>query len=95
MITEKDLVKQVLTFLQRRGGSEQKAIVEKSLFEANKGDFSKPYWQVLVGGGVPRWKKNIQFARNTACKFGWIKSPEDSGRGIWELTDKGRQWKPE
>jgi hypothetical protein len=41
---------------------------------------------------VPRWKNNVQFAQHTAKKMGLIKPPEESGRWIWELTEKGRQW---
>jgi len=91
-IPEMELVEDIITFLKKRGGSAEKVAVEKAVFEKHKNDFSKPFWQVPVGGGVPRWQKNTQFARNSGRKLGLIKLPEESGRGIWELTEKGRKW---
>lgn len=92
-ISEMDLIKEIVMILKKRGGAEDKAVVEKMVFERSENEFSKPYWQSPVGGGVPRWQKNTQFARNSACKLGILKSPEESGRGIWELTEKGWKWK--
>jgi hypothetical protein len=92
-IPEIQLIEDIILFLRKKGGSAEKVMVEEAVFEKNKSDFSKPYWNASVGGGVPRWKKNTQFARNTARKMDLIKAPEDSGRGLWELTEKGWKWK--
>ena len=92
-ISEMQLIEDIILFLRKKGGSAEKVMVEEAVFEKNKNDFSKPYWKAPVGGGVPRWKKNTQFARNTARKMDLVKAPEDSGRGLWELTEKG--WKME
>jgi len=92
-IPEMMLIKEIIMILKKNGGSAEKVVVEKTVFEKNKNEFSKPYWQAPVGGGVPRWQKNTQFARNSACKLGLIKSPVESGRGIWELAEKGWKWK--
>lgn len=92
-IPEMKLVEEIVLFLRKRGGSAEKVMVEEAVFEKNKSEFLKPYWNVPVGGGVPRWKKNTQFARNTARKMDLVKAPEDSGRGLWELTEKGWKWK--
>jgi len=92
-IPEMQLIEDIILFLRKKGGSVEKIMVEEAIFEKNKSEFSKPYWNVSVGGGVPRWKKNTQFARNTARKMDLVKSPEDSGRGLWELTEKGWKWK--
>jgi restriction system protein len=44
-----------------------------------------------VGGGLtPRWRNTAQWARNSLREEGLIR--DDSPRGIWEITDKGRQW---
>jgi hypothetical protein len=90
-ISEMELIRDIISILKKRRGSEEKAVVEKLVYEKHGGEFNKPYWQEPVGGGVPRWQKNTQFARNSACKLGLLKQPEDSGRGTWALTDKG--WK--
>ena len=89
---EAELLKEVVMFLRKQGGSTRKVLVEKAVYEKNRSELSHPHWQELVGGNVPRWQKNTQFASNTARKMGLMKSPEESGRGIWELTEKGRKW---
>jgi restriction system protein len=44
-----------------------------------------------VGGGLtPRWRCTAEWMRNSLREEGLI--PDDSPRGIWEITDKGRQW---
>jgi hypothetical protein len=93
VIPEMQLIEDIVAFLRKQGGSAEKVVVEGAIFEKNKTEFSKPYWNVPVGGSVPRWKKNTQFARNTARKMDLVKAPEDSGRGLWELTEKGWKWK--
>ena len=91
-VTEVDLMREILAFLKRREGATPKTTVERAIFEKFKPVFQSPHYSELVGGGVPRWKKNVQFARNTARNMGLIKPPGESGRGNWELTEKGRQW---
>jgi hypothetical protein len=96
ILTQDELLREIIAFLKtQKGGAAQKADVESALFEKHKGLFQQPYYSELVGGGVPRWKKNVQFARHAAKSFRLIKSPDQSGRGVWELTDLGRQWQPE
>ena len=41
------------------------------------------------GGGI-RWRKAARFARSNMVKEGLVAS--DSPRGIWEITEKGKQW---
>jgi hypothetical protein len=62
-------------------------------------EFDEPYWQQLVGAqpqkgfkGVPRWMKMVEFARNLGKDMGLVKPPQQSGRGQWELTEKGQTW---
>jgi hypothetical protein len=92
-IPQMQLVEEIINFLRKNGGKAEKVAVEKAIFEDNKSEFSKTYWQTVVGGNELRWKKNTQFARNTAKVMGLIKTPEESGHGIWALTDKGWKWK--
>jgi hypothetical protein len=92
-ISQKQLIEDIILFLRKNGGASEKIAVEEAVFEKNKDEFSKPYWKVFVGLNVPRWKKNTQFARNTAREMELIKAPEDSGHGFWELTEKGWKWK--
>jgi len=92
-IHEMQLVEEIVMFLRKKGGKAEKIVVEEAVFEKNKSEFVKPFWQTPVGGDVPRWRKNTQFARNTARKMDLIKTPEESGHGVWALTDKGWKWK--
>jgi len=92
-IKEMDLLNAIIACLKRHGGKLDKPDVEREVFEMFKEQFQHPWYLEPVGGDVPRWQKNVQFARHTACNtLGLIKPPEQSGRGIWELTDKGHRW---
>jgi len=96
-INEKQLVQAIITTLRENGGAGSKSVVEDSVFQKFKFALNHPYYHELVGPqvgfpGVPRWRKNIEFARNTARQMGLIKSPEESGRGIWALTETGKKW---
>ena len=87
-VKEIELIREIIAFLKHSGGSAPKIAVEKAVFEKFKGVFRSPHYDERVGGGVPRWQKNVQFARNTARNMGLIKPPDESGRGNWELTEK-------
>ena len=94
-IHEMDLVHAIVKVLRRHNGSADKPTVEREVFDGYKEIFNQEYYQETVGTDTPRWLKNIQFARNTACnKLRLIKTPEEAGRGVWELTEAGRNWAP-
>src|SRR5216683_1456223 len=83
-ISEMELVREIVALLNGRGGAAAKTIVEGSLFQKFKDLFQTPYYSKLVGqqpgyAGIPRWQKNIQFARHTAKKMGLLKPPQESG----------------
>jgi hypothetical protein len=97
-VNEKQLVQAIVTTLNENGGSALKSVVEDSVFQKCKYALDDAYYQELVGPqvgfpGVPRWRKNIEFARNTARQMGLIKPPEESGRGVWALTESGKKWR--
>jgi hypothetical protein len=39
--------------------------------------------------GEIRWKVNVQWARNSLVREGYIYNPEFAGHGYWKLTEKG------
>jgi hypothetical protein len=93
------IVEWVVTCLRHEfNGKGAKLDVEASLLNKHP-EFNDPYWQKLVGAqpgkgfkGVPRWMKMVEFARNLAKEMGLIKPTQQSGRGQWELTEKGQNW---
>jgi hypothetical protein len=94
---EKQLVEGIIAVLKENEGAAPKSVVEESVFQMFRAAFENPFYQELVGAqvgfaGVPRWRKNIEFARNTAREMGLIKPPGESGRGIWELSELGKGW---
>jgi hypothetical protein len=92
-VSEMDLIAAIIDVLKYHGGRRDKEDVERALYDRYLPIFQHPHYQESLKGGVERWRKKVHFARNTACNtLGLIKPPEQSGRGIWELTDKGRSW---
>jgi hypothetical protein len=92
-VHELDLISAIINILKRNGGKMDKPEVEKAVFDQYADIFRQEWYQTPVGRGVPRWLKNIQFARNTACNtLRLLKSPNEAGRGIWELTEEGGKW---
>jgi Mrr N-terminal domain len=94
-IQEYELIGAIIGVLKSHNGRLEKKAVEEEVFTKYAKLFQHDYYQETVGLDVPRWQKQVQFARNTACNtLGLIKSPTQAGRGIWELTEKGKAWKP-
>ena len=85
-----ELIPHVIKILYKNGGKATKSFVETEIFTLFQHEFEKPYYNETVANGVPRWKHNTNWARERAKQLhGFIKSAKESGRGIWELTDKG------
>lgn len=67
-----------------------KRTVEEEIYEMFRSKFADPYWHQPVSHGIPRWKHEVNWARQDAKKKkGLIKPPNESGRGVWELTAAG------
>ncbi len=84
----KEFVKPILQVLDKMGGSgEANAVVERV------GRIMKPVLGEVdyerLSGGMQRWQKNVHWARWKMVKEGFL-NPY-SRRGIWELTEKGRE----
>jgi len=88
-ISQDELIPHIIKVLQKHGGRARKDQVEKEIYQMFKDIFKEPYYQETVSIGVPRWQHNIAWAKERAKKRGLIKRPEESGRGFWELTEKG------
>jgi len=84
------LVESIVKVLGRFGGKAPKKQVEKEVYREFLDVFNHPSWQMLKkSGGEPVWRNTIAWAKEIAKHSGYVKRPEESGRGVWELTEKG------
>ncbi|MBX3358827.1 MAG: winged helix-turn-helix domain-containing protein [Phycisphaeraceae bacterium] len=80
----------ILRVLQSMGGSGKAAEVLEKVGQMMKPKLQSVDFEPLASGpDNPRWRNAAQWARNTMVKEGLLKS--DSPRGVWEVTDLGRQ----
>jgi hypothetical protein len=89
-ISQDALIPHIVTLLKKHGGGATKEQVENEIYSMFKSTFDLPWYQQTVSSGIPRWQHNVAWAKERAKKRGLIKPPNVSGRGYWELTEKGR-----
>ncbi len=81
----------ILRVLVRRGGSGQVADVLEEVREEMKRILRDVDFQPLASDPHnPRWRNAAQWARNSMVNEGLLKS--GSPRGIWEISEKGRDY---
>jgi restriction system protein len=81
----------ILRVLQRRGGSGQVADVLEEVREEMKEILRDVDFEPLASDPHnPRWRNAAQWARNSMVNEGLLKS--GSPRGVWEITEKGREY---
>ena len=78
---------QVLTELGGRG--EVNEILEK-VYEKMKDILNKVDLELLPSGTDYRWRNTAQWARNTMVNEGLLRN--NSPHGIWEITEKGKNY---
>ena len=89
-ITESDLVDDVVKALRQLEGRASKSQVEKRIYGWHESAFNDPYFQETIANDtVVRWKHYIAWARLQAQRQGLIAPISVSGRGWWQLTEKG------
>lgn len=62
----------------------------REIYSRLKSVFDIPWYQEIVSTGVTRWQYNITLAKEVAKSKGFIKRPEYSKRGYWELSEKAK-----
>ncbi|MGI6460145.1 MAG: winged helix-turn-helix domain-containing protein [Candidatus Hydrogenedentales bacterium] len=81
----------ILNAILQLGGSAQMSDVLEQVHAAMKNTLQDVDFDPLASDpDMPRWRNAAQWARNSMVKKGLMKS--NSRRGIWEISDKGRQW---
>ena len=92
-ITQDQLIPHILKILYDHGGRAPKHQVENKIYESLEDIFQHKWYQATVSHGIPKWKHDIAWAKQRAKDLhGFIKDPEESGRGIWELTQEGKKY---
>lgn len=88
-----DLIPIVVLAIGSHGGIADKSDVDTQIYEVLKDEFSEKIYQETVSHDVPRWRHDIAWAKERAKQIhGYVKSADESGRGIWELTQKGQEY---
>ncbi|MFC1850964.1 winged helix-turn-helix domain-containing protein [candidate division CSSED10-310 bacterium] len=88
---ENEYYSPILRVLVRKGGSGQTSEVLEEVRQEMAdilGDVD--YEHLASGPNYPRWKNASQWARNSLVRMGLLK--DDSPRGVWEISEKGRQY---
>lgn len=81
----------ILQALVELGGSSELHAVLDRVYAKMKGQLNSHDLAPLSSDGVtPRWQNTAQWARNALRENGYIRG--DTPRGVWEITDKGREW---
>jgi hypothetical protein len=78
----------ILLELLERGGSGHATEVTNAVGERLGSSLTELDRGKLKTGDI-RWRNRVQFTRLNLRKRGYLKA--DSPRGVWELTDKGRE----
>jgi len=55
-------------------------------------EFESPYYQEIEPTGNIRWRHRIDTVKANLVSKGYIKKFNESGRGIWELTEEGWEY---
>jgi predicted CopG family antitoxin len=87
---EKDYFLPILESLLELGGSAQVDKVLEQVGKKMNDTFTEADLELLPSGKELRWRNKAQWARLVMVKQGYLKS--DSPRGIWEITDKGKEY---
>lgn len=71
------------------GGGKVAEVLDKVKLVMKKVLKDVDHQPLASGPDNPRWRNAAQWARNSMIKEGLLKA--DSPRGVWEISDKGRQ----
>jgi hypothetical protein len=91
--SQDDLIPVVILIIGGNGDKATKKYVERKVYDLFRNEFSKDIYHEKVAYNVPRWKHDVAWARERAKQnHGYIKPAKEAGRGIWELTSKGKEY---
>lgn len=79
----------ILEVLEKRGGSARSETIIDEVGNFLAGAL-RPADYERVPSGVVRWRNRVAWQRTNMINEGLLK--KDSHRGIWEITEEGREW---
>jgi hypothetical protein len=89
-LTQDNIKSFIIYVLRMNGGVAKKSVVEDGLWKIFYDEWSKPFYQEILKDGVPKWKKDYEFARFRAMDLDQLIEPPTPGqRGIWKLSSRG------
>lgn len=80
----------ILEALEELGGSGRIQQVMDLIYERMRDRLTEDDLALLPSGTDVRWRNNVMWARNDLVRLGLLRA--DSPRGIWEITDAGRDF---
>jgi len=89
---DKDYRMPILSSLVEAGGKSRTKDVLKSVEEKLMGILTETDYEKLPSGRDIRWSNRAMWERLSMVEVGLLKPPSESGRGIWEITEKGRRY---
>ena len=91
--SQDDILPLLILVISSLGGSAQKQKVDEHMYDILNSEFSASVYHEKVSHGVPRWQHDIAWAKEKARQnYGYVKSAEEAGYGIWQLTEKGIEY---
>jgi len=87
--TQADYQVPLLCLLVKLPGGQGRASEVCRLFGQEYGPLIPAQDRDLRRTGIPIWEHNVRWVRQTLKEYGFLDAPE---RGVWRITDAGRQW---
>ena len=88
-VPQQEYVFPILESLYELGGKGQGKDVLTEVEKKVKHLLGEIDYELVSNDTQTRWSNTGHFARLSLVKRGWLKPVEESGRGIWELTEQG------
>jgi hypothetical protein len=91
--SQDELIPFLLLVIQSFGGKAIKSDVDAKMHKLLDSEFSNDVYHETVSHNVERWKHDVAWAKERARQHhGYVKSAEEAGWGIWELTNSGKKF---
>lgn len=91
--SQDELIPFLVLVIQSFGGTARKRDVDDKMYKILDTEFSKDVYHETVSHNVERWKHDIAWAKERARQHhAYVKSAEQAGWGIWELTASGKEY---